>query len=93
MASSVRNFLIGFFLLAVSTILPHEVMAQPADRDIDEKIERLEQLEAKVDVKLKKLETLDAVGSALSQKFDRLSRACRIPWRRVKMDMESPLRV
>ena len=59
MASLVRNFLIGFFLLAFSTILPHGVMAQAADRDIDAKIKRLEQLEAKVDVKLKKLENLD----------------------------------
>lgn len=60
MASLVRNFLIGFFLLAFSTILPHGVMAQAADRDIDAKIKRLEQLEAKVDVKLKKLESLEA---------------------------------
>jgi hypothetical protein len=60
MASLVKNFLIGFFLLAFSTILPHGVMAQAADRDIDAKIKRLEQLEAKVDVKLKKLESLEA---------------------------------
>ena len=60
MASLVKNFLIGFFLLAFSTILPHGFMAQAADRDIDAKIKRLEQFEAKVDVKLKKLENLEA---------------------------------
>jgi hypothetical protein len=60
MASLVKNFLIGFFLLAFSTILPHGFMAQAADRDIDAKIKRLEQFEAKMDVKLKKLENLEA---------------------------------
>ena len=60
MASLVRNFLIGFFLLAFSSILPHGAIAQVKDQDIDAKLKKLEELEGRVDAKLKRLEGIEA---------------------------------
>src|SRR5919106_610711 len=60
MARLVRNFLIGFFLLAFSSILPHGAIAQVKDQDIDAKLKKLEELEGRVDAKLKRLEGIEA---------------------------------
>ena len=47
----------GLFLLAVSSV---GALAQSKDQDLDAKIKKLEEIEARVDAKLKKLENLEA---------------------------------
>lgn len=56
MGKVTKIILIGFFLLGFLGWMPHKAMAQ----DIDAKIQKLEQLEARVDAKLKRLENLEA---------------------------------
>jgi hypothetical protein len=60
MASLVRNFLMGFFLLVFLTVFPEGVMAEDKNMDMDGNIKRLEALEARVDAKIRKLEEMEA---------------------------------
>lgn len=60
MARLTRAFLLaGLFLLAFLNVFPREILAQDKDQDVDAKLKRLEELEARVDAKLKRLETLE----------------------------------
>jgi hypothetical protein len=56
MTGLARGFAAGLFLLAIATGWTNAAVAQ----DIDAKIKKLEEIEARVDAKLKKLESLEA---------------------------------
>jgi hypothetical protein len=70
MASLMRNFLMGFFLLAFLSVCPQRGVAQDKDMDMDGKIKRLEALEARVDAKIRKLEEMEARLEAKIQPVD-----------------------
>lgn len=55
MGKVTKIILIGFFLLAFLGLMPYEAMAQ----DIDARIKRLEELEARIDAKIRKLEEME----------------------------------
>jgi opacity protein-like surface antigen len=56
MARFIGSIAAGWFLLIISSVWPNGATAQ----DIDAKIKKLEEIEARVDAKLKKLESLEA---------------------------------
>ncbi len=58
MMKLLRIVLIGFFLVVSLSLLSQGAMAQ--SQDVDARIQKLEQLEARVDAKLKRLESLEA---------------------------------